>query len=177
MAYYLFNNESAPVRLALEKAGIGKNVSCSVQSYKQSMAQISIQNANPNELDSFYNVIIRTLKETLDKGIDKTEIESVLNAYEFFLREDNNAQKGISYLSNVLPDFMYNNDPFAGLLYEKVLVELRETKKPIIMKNLLHPPFNNNYALLPPFSETLFDKEFVGWTKPNLKPIRTIIRK
>ncbi|HOS16197.1 MAG TPA: insulinase family protein, partial [Bacteroidales bacterium] len=146
LAYYLFNNESAPVRLALEKAGIGKNVSCSVQSYKQNIAQIQLQNANPEELDTFYNIIIRTLKETLNKGIDKSEIESVLNAYEFSLREDNNAQKGISYLSNVLPDFMYNNDPFAGLLYEKVLVELRENLKTDYYEELITSTFlDNNY--------------------------------
>jgi len=171
LAYYLFNNESAPVRLALEKAGIGKNVSCSVQSYKQNIAQIQLQNANPEELDTFYNIIIRTLKETLNKGIDKSEIESVLNAYEFSLREDNNAQKGISYLSNVLPDFMYNNDPFAGLLYEKVLVELRENLKTDYYEELITSTFlDNNYALLLSVSpKPGLDKEFALADKAKLK--------
>jgi Zn-dependent M16 (insulinase) family peptidase len=135
------------------------------------MAQISIQNANANELDSFYNVIIRTIKETLDKGIDKTEIESVLNAYEFSLREDNNAQKGISYLSGVLSDFIYNNDPFSGLCYEKVLVELRENLKTDYYEELITSTFlDNNYALLLSVSpKPGLDKEFALADKAKLK--------
>ena len=149
LGQYLFSNESAPVRLALEKAGIGKNVSFSNNTYKQDVIQILVQNANPEQLDAFYSIINETLKETLKKGLDKSEIESILNAYDFALREDNNAQKGITYLMSLLPDFMYNGNPFSGLMYEDMMVELRKNLSTDYYEKLLTSAFlENPHALL-----------------------------
>jgi Zn-dependent M16 (insulinase) family peptidase len=66
---------------------------------------------------------------------------------------------------------MYNNDPFAGLLYEKVLVELRENLKTDYYEELITSTFlDNNYALLLSVSpKPGLDKEFALADKAKLK--------
>jgi len=149
LAYYLFNRDAAPVRLALQEAGIGKNLSCNLSSYKQNLVQIQVQNANFSDKDRFYQLIQKSLQEIAKNGIPKDELESVLNAYEFSLREDNNAQKGISYLSNLMSSFIYLDDPFIGLEYEKNILALRNYLKSDYYEKLIQSVFlNNPYSLL-----------------------------
>jgi Zn-dependent M16 (insulinase) family peptidase len=54
-----------------------------------------LQNANPEDQNKFKEIVFRTLKEELKKGIDKKEIQAVLNRMEFNIREGSDAQKGI----------------------------------------------------------------------------------
>lgn len=149
LAYYLFNMEAAPVRLAMQEAGIGKNLSCNLSSYKQNVVQIQVQNANLTDKDKFYQIIRNTLQKMVEGGIPKAELESVLNAYEFSLREDNNAQKGITYMSSLMPSFLYFDNPFIGLEYEKNITALRSYLKSDYYEKLIQSVFlNNPYSLL-----------------------------
>ncbi len=49
----LVNQESAPIRLALQKAGIGKEVSAGVDDIEQNVFEITVHNANPTDKDKF----------------------------------------------------------------------------------------------------------------------------
>ncbi len=149
LAYYLFNREAAPVRLALQEAGIGKNSGAGSTDYKQNVFTIQAQKANANELDKFYELVMNTLKDIVAKGINKDELESVLNIFEFQNLEDNNAQKGITYLENLMPQFIYNNDPFIGLEYEATMKSLRDALKTDYFEKLIQSALiNNPHALL-----------------------------
>ncbi len=117
----LVNQESAPVRLALQKAEIGQDVSAYVQDFKQNILTISVQNANPEDKAKFKTVVMETLKEIVKKGIDKREIQAVLNRTEFDLREGSDAQKGITCMSLIKAGWMFTGNPFIGLEYEKSL--------------------------------------------------------
>ncbi len=68
----LVNQESAPIRLALQKAGIGKEVSASVDDIEQNVFQITVQNANPTDKDKFKEIVFNTLKEVAKNGLDST---------------------------------------------------------------------------------------------------------
>ncbi len=174
LTYYLFNREAAPIRLAFEEAGIGKNISCNSMTYKQNIIQITVQDANANELDKFYELIMTNLKKIADEGINKEEFESILNIYEFSRREDNDANKGISYLSDLMPYFIYNKDPFAGLEYENVLAELKNNLKTDYYEELIKSVFiDNNYSLLLSVSpKPGMDKEIAEQEKVELKKFK-----
>ncbi len=122
----LVNQESAPVRLALQKAGIGQDVSAYVQDFKQNILTISVQNANPEDKTQLKTIVMNTLKEAVKKGIDKREIQAVLNRLEFDLREGSDAQKGITFMSLIKAGWMFGNNPFKGLEYEKTLAEVKK---------------------------------------------------
>jgi len=122
----LVNQESSPLRLALQKAGIGKDVSASTYNYKQNVFQISVINANPSDLGKFNMIIDSTLRAVIKSGFDKKTVKGILNRTEFQLREGNDAQKGLSYSNLCLSGWVFAGDPFLGLEYEKPLAELKK---------------------------------------------------
>ena len=129
----LVNQESAPIRLALQKAGIGQDVSASTDNFKQNVVRIIVQNANAKDKDSFLKIVNETLQDVVKKGIDQKEVEGVLNRMEFQLREGNDAQKGMTAIFQSQPGFFFADDPFMGLEYE---VPVANLKKAIAEKSL-----------------------------------------
>jgi Zn-dependent M16 (insulinase) family peptidase len=121
----LVNQESAPVRLALKEAGIGKDVSAYSDNIEQNVLSIKVQNANPGDKDMFKNIIFKTLSKVVENGLNKQAVEGALNRMEFGLREGNDAQKGVNYGSDIIPGWLFANNPFLGLEYEKPLAELK----------------------------------------------------
>ncbi|MCK5740189.1 insulinase family protein, partial [bacterium] len=82
----LVNQESAPIRRALQGAGIGKDVSAYKTDVKQNVFQIIVKNANPADQAKFEEIVFNTLRETVKNGIDKKTLEGTLNRTEFRLR-------------------------------------------------------------------------------------------
>ena len=145
IAEVVVNQESAPLRLELQKAGIGQDVYASVDKVKQMVFQINVQNANAADKEKFKEIVFRVLNEQVQKGIDKQVIEGVLNRTEFSLREGNDAQKGLSCAFRTLNAEFFANDPFIGLEYEKPLAEVKKALttpylEEIIKKYLLGNP-------------------------------------
>lgn len=145
----LFNQESAPGRLALEKAGIGQDVSADVSNYNQNVIKITVQNANATDKQKFYDIIINTFKDAVSKGIDKKEIQGIINRYEFSLREGSNAQMGINYLNQIQPGWFFANDPFLGLEYEKTLATVKQALTGDYFEKIIQKYFiENTHCLL-----------------------------
>ena len=150
----LVNQESAPIRLALQEAGIGQDVNASSSNYKQNVVQIMVQNANPGDKDKFNEIVRKCMQEAVDKGLDKQVVEGVINRMEFQLREGNDAQKGMYCVFRSLPTSFFADDPFLGLEYEKPLAEVKKsltTKylEDIIKKSFLANPHTLLYTLAP----------------------------
>lgn len=145
----LINQESAPVRLALQEAGIGKDVSASVDEFQQNVFHIIVQNANAPDKDKFRDIVMQTLKNVVENGIDKKAVEGSINRTEFLLREGNTPQKGLVYNFQILPGWFFADDPYLTLEYEKPLAKVKtalETNylESIIQKYIL----DNPHALL-----------------------------
>ena len=150
----LVNQESAPVRLALQKAGIGKDVNAWVDDIEQNVFNITVQNANPTDKEKFKEIVFNTLKDVANNGLDSLAVQGALNRTEFNLREGNNAQKGLSYNFKVIPTWFFENDPFPGLEYEKSLAKLKSDinknyLEDIIKKNMIGNPHSLLLTLIP----------------------------
>lgn len=145
----LVNQESAPVRLALQKEGIGKDVSASSSNIKQNVVQIIVQNAKSGDKKRFHDIVTATLKEVIHEGLDKNEIEGVINRKEFQLKEGNDAQKGITYLNQLLAGWFFVDNPFLGLEYEKPLAEIKTALTSNYLEDIIDKYFlNNPHSLL-----------------------------
>ncbi|MEI6884089.1 MAG: insulinase family protein [Bacteroidota bacterium] len=166
----LVNQETAPVRLALQKAGIGQDVNASVNNYHQNVIQITVQNANPNDKARFYETVMNTIRDVSVKGFDKGEIQGVINRTEFRLREGNDAQKGISYISWIEPGWLFAGNPFQGLEYEKPLAEVKKALKGNYFESILKKYFigNNHSVLLTLIPKPGLDKEKNAKVQENL---------
>ncbi|HLP48638.1 MAG TPA: insulinase family protein, partial [Candidatus Kapabacteria bacterium] len=121
----LVNQEGAPVRLALQKAGIGQNIHAVVHERQQDVFDIRVQNVNPADKDKFRSIVMKTLEDVCQKGLDKKAVEGAINRTEFRLRECDDAQKGILYDFQLRLGWFFADDPFLTLEYEKPLAILK----------------------------------------------------
>ncbi|MGE5431920.1 MAG: insulinase family protein, partial [Syntrophomonadaceae bacterium] len=145
----LVNQEAAPVRLALQKAGIGKDVSAFVDDIQQNVFHIVVQNANASDKDKFRDVVMQTLREAAAKGLDKKAVEGTLNRMEFQLREGDDAQKGLTYGFQALPGWFFADDPFLSLEYEKPLAQVKTTLTDKYLENVIQKYIiDNPHSLL-----------------------------
>lgn len=145
----LVNQESAPVRLALQEAGIGQDVSGSSSNFKQHAVQIAAINANPGDKQKFLDVVTGTLKKVAAEGLNKAEIEGVINRIEFRLREGDDAQKGLTYLNMCLAGWFFADDPFAGLEYENALAIVKKALTTDYLETIIRQYFlDNPHSLL-----------------------------
>ena len=145
----LVNQESAPVRLALQEAGIGQDFSASSSNFKQHAVQIAAINANPGDKKRFLEVVTSTLEKVVAEGLNKEEVEGVINRIEFRLREGDDAQKGLTCLNMTLAGWFFADDPLAGLEYEKPLAEVKKALTGDYLETIIRRYFlDNPHSLL-----------------------------
>ncbi len=145
----LVNQEAAPIRLALQNAGIGQDVSASVDEIEQNVFQIVVQNANPADKQKFRDIVMTTLQDVVQKGLGKKAIEGAINRTEFQLREGNDAQKGITYDLQILPGWLFADDPFLTLEYEKPLAIVKTALDSKYLESIIRKYIlDNPHALL-----------------------------
>ncbi len=144
LAQVLFNNESAPVRLAIQEAGIGQDIGAWIDDLRQNVFHVRVQNANSEETDAFKNLVFKTLQQVVSEGIDPLALAGALNRMEFGLREGNTPQKGLSYNRQALGTWFWSDDPFDGLEYEKPLAALKTAIPNGYLEDLISSYFLNN---------------------------------
>ncbi len=145
----LVNHESAPLRLALQEAGIGKEVRAFVDNSKQNIFQIRVQNANPEDKNKFDNIVYETLQKVSEEGLDKSMIEGIINRMEFNLREGNTPQKGMMYIMMSYQGWFFAEDPFLGLEFEKPLAKVKEGINNGLLEEIIKEQLiENPHALL-----------------------------
>lgn len=173
----LVNQESAPVRLALQEAGIGQDISASASNYMQNVVSIEVQNANPGDKEKFFEIVMNTLKSVSEKGLDKPTVEGVINRMEFRLREGNDAQKGMTYIQQSQPGFFFANDPFLGLEYEKPLAEVKTALTTNYLEDIIKKYFlNNNLSVLVTMEPKVgLDKERSAATEAELAKFKSTL--
>jgi len=122
----LLQTEAAPLKNALIDANIGKDVFGYFNNeIFQNVLSIIVKNSNESDKEKFKDIVFNTLKELVDKGIDKKLIESSINSKEFTLREAEARRypKGLLYNIKVLDSVLFSGDPTIHLTYEKDLAK------------------------------------------------------
>jgi Zn-dependent M16 (insulinase) family peptidase len=145
----LVNQETAPIRKALESAGIGQDVSVDFSSLNQNVFSFIAQNANANDKDKFKKIILDNLKEASEKGLDREAVDGAFNRIEFRTKELNNAQLGLSYGYRVITGWNYGDNPFLMIEYENIFKELRDDIAKGYLEKVVKKYFlDNNHCLL-----------------------------
>lgn len=135
----LVNLPAAPLRRALQDAGIGKDVYASYDELKQGVFGIVVKNANAADRQRFRDIVFSTLRRVVKEGISKKDIEGVLNRKEFVLREADYGgfPKGLVYTYFSLRCWMFGGDPLPALAYEKSLAHVRRALQEPLLEGLI----------------------------------------
>jgi len=126
LKHALVNSTAAPIKKALNDAGIGEDIIASINDGVQVGLSITAKNTSASRKDDFENVITTTLMQLIKKGLNKDLIKSSINIVEYDMREASRfATKGIIYHINSMQSWLYGDDPTLFLQFGPVLEELR----------------------------------------------------
>jgi Zn-dependent M16 (insulinase) family peptidase len=118
------------LRKALIDSGLGENLVGSgldgnlrQLSFGAGLKGFKLPNADRVEA-----LILDTLRDLVENGIDRDMIEAALNTMEFRLRENNTGSfpRGLSLMLRSLTTWLYDGDPFAPLAFEAPLAAVRQ---------------------------------------------------
>lgn len=175
----LVNNETAPLRLALQEAGIGRDVRAYVDNSKQNVFSIRVQNANPEDKDKFDKIATETFQKVVKDGFDKETIDGIVNRLEFNLREGNTPQKGLMDVMMNYHGWFFANDPFLGLEFEKPLAAVKQGIQNGLLQKIVKEQFlDNPHALLMVLvPKQGLEKEIAEKTKKELAAYKASLSK
>jgi len=153
IAHFLLETPAAPLKNAILKAGIAKDVFGYFDGMgKQPTFTVILKDSNPENQDKFKELFFNTLKDLCEKGIDKQLIEASINIKEFNLREADMGgfPKGLMYIYHSISDWIHDKDPINSLAYEEVLSEVKLGLKDKYFESLIENFIlkNNHYALV-----------------------------
>ncbi len=175
----LVNHESAPLRLALQEAEIGKDVRASLDRMKQNLFQITVKNANPEDKEKFDEVVFNTLQKVSEEGFDKQAIEGIVNRIEFNLREGNTPHKGMMYLMRSYRGMFFANNPFLELEFEAPLAKVKEGIENGLLESIVKKYFleNPNALLMALKPQPGLEKEISAKIKKELADYKASLSK
>lgn len=128
LSYILLGNAAAPLRKALIDSGLGEEV---VGGYESDLLQqtfsVGMKGIDPANAGQVEELILRTLAELAEQGIDAETIAAALNTFEFSLRENNTGSfpRGLVLMLRALSTWLYDDDPIAPLRFEAPLAAVR----------------------------------------------------
>lgn len=140
LEYLLLETPAAPLKKALQDAGIGKDVFGAFEKdILQPIFSVVVKNSNSDQRATFKSIVFETLSGLVKNGIDKKQIEAAINIHEFRLRESDfrGLPKGIVYCIAVLGSWLYEGDPFSHLQYEPTLVKVKKALTEEYFENLI----------------------------------------
>lgn len=128
LSYILLGNAAAPLRKALIDSGLGEEV---VGGYESDLLQqtfsVGMKGIDPANAGQVEELILRTLAELAEQGIDPETVAAAFNTFEFSLRENNTGSfpRGLVLMLRALGTWLYDDDPIAPLRFEAPLAAVR----------------------------------------------------
>ena len=145
----LFETPGAPLRQKLIDANLGADVQTMFDDgLLQPLLSIIVLNSNIDKEEAFVNLINEALKEIINKGLDKEELLSLINYFEFKLREkafSPRMPQGLDFQIQCLSSWLYDdNHPFDKLEVLKYYKEFKNDLNNGYFENIISEYILNN---------------------------------
>lgn len=168
MSQVLLDNSASPLRRALESCGLGAAPSplCGLEDSNREMSfMCGVEGSEPEHAEALEALVIDTLQQVADQGVDPAMVEAALHQLELHQREigGDHYPYGLQLILAALPAATHYGDPVALLNLEPAIARLREkVKAPDFIQNavrtlLLNNPHRVRYTLAP--DATLNDRK------------------
>ncbi|MFV9503621.1 MAG: insulinase family protein [Oscillochloridaceae bacterium umkhey_bin13] len=129
LSFILLGTAAAPLYKTLLDSRLGESLTGG--GYNDGQLQhtfaVGLKGIDPADAPKVEELVLTTLTELAEHGIDREQIESALNTVEFALRENNTGSfpRGLSLMLRSMGTWLYDGDPLAALRYEAPLAEIR----------------------------------------------------
>ena len=147
LEYVLLESPGAPLKEALTAAGIGSDISGSVEtSVLQPYFSIVAKGADKEQKADFVRVIRETLEKLADNGIGARTLLAGINSFEFRLREQDSGQfpRGLLLGLQCFNSWLYDRDPSEYLRFDDAFRFLRENADTGYFERILREKFLDN---------------------------------
>ena len=129
LSYVLLGTPAAPLYQALMDSGLGERLTGGGYSdgTLQHSFSVGLKGINPDNAETVERLVLDTLTQLAEEGIEQEQISAALNTVEFSLRENNTGSfpRGLSLMLRSLNSWLYDGDPLAPLRYEAPLGEIQ----------------------------------------------------
>ncbi len=130
LSYALVSTPASPLRKALIDSGLGEEITGGGLSgnLREMSFGIGLKGINIDDAEKVESLILATLNQLAQSGLEKEMVDAALNTIEFTLRENNtgNFPRGLGLMLAALGTWLYDQDPLAMLYYEAPLKQLTE---------------------------------------------------
>jgi hypothetical protein len=130
LSYMLLGTPAAPLRKALIESGLGEDTTGAglSDSLRQMMFSVGLKGVAQERTGDVETLILQTLTNLANDGIDQATVEAALNTVEFYLRENNTGAfpRGLSLMIRTLDLWLYDRDPLAPLAFEAPLAAIKQ---------------------------------------------------
>ncbi len=152
LEYMLLETEGAPLKTALQDAGIGDDVFGVIDnSILQPCFSIVVKDADP-EKEALFVKTVRSVADSLVRnGFRREMVEGALNRFEFHLREGDygSTPTGLIYAITCMDSWMHDESPMKLLHYDEVFAALRKKAQAGYFEQLLKQiVLENPHALI-----------------------------
>jgi Zn-dependent M16 (insulinase) family peptidase len=130
LSYALIGTQAAPLRKTLVDSGLAEDViGGGLGTHLRQMTfRVGLKNVATDDLDRAEALILDTLTELAQSGIDEDMIEAAVNSIEFRLRENNTGPypQGLILYMRALNTWLYEGDPLEAIRFEAPLAAVKE---------------------------------------------------
>ncbi|MEJ2750563.1 MAG: insulinase family protein, partial [Anaerolineae bacterium] len=143
LSYALVSTPASPLRKALIDSGLGEDVTGGgfSPSLRQMTFGVGLKGIAVDDADKVEALILQTLAELAEDGLEPDMVEAAVNTIEFNLRENNtgNFPRGLSLVLRALRTWLYDRDPLQSLAFEEPLTAVKNqlTNNPIYLQDLI----------------------------------------
>jgi Zn-dependent M16 (insulinase) family peptidase len=156
LAHYLLGTESSPLKRALIDSGLGEDLD-DISGFDSELIQTifaaGLRKSKVEYADKIQKLILDTLENQINNGLDKDLLEGAIRQIEFSLREITSSHfpYNLRLAERCYRSWIYDGDPLAHLAFEKPLsiIKKEHEKGQSFFINLLKSNlFNNTHRLL-----------------------------
>lgn len=143
----LIYSEESPLKQAIIDEGLGEDVFCIYESeVLQPYISIVVKGTPLDKKDKLKEVIEITLRNLVQKRINRDLIEGCLNSYEFAYRENDSSSmpKGLNYSLSAIGAWIHGVNPIEKLKFEEHFENIKKSLDNNYFENIIDKYLLNN---------------------------------
>ena len=127
----LLDNSASPLRRALEQSDLGGSPSplCGLEDSNREMSfMCGLEGSEPHQAEAFETLVLDTLKQVAEQGVEQDIIDAALHQLELHQREigGDHYPYGLQLIFNAIPAATHYGDPVSLLNLEPALARLKQ---------------------------------------------------
>ncbi len=177
----LVGSAAGPLRKALIDSGLGEDLSPVTgfeQDFRQVAFAVGLRGTDSDKAERVEALILETLKQQAESGLDSELIEGALHQVEFHGKEivRSHVPYAVHLMDRIYRTWLYDGDPLVGLKFSALVERIRRRweEEPRLFQQLMHEWFLDNPHRLLSVTEPskTYGKEGESHFKERMKALK-----